>query len=337
MGAKVFANGLEVSGKASPHKTIAAFPDVCFTPPQTPATPPGVPIPYPSFGMSSDTEKGTSTVKVGGKPANLKNKSDLSKTTGTEAGSAPKKGIVSSKNTGKSFFNSWSMDVKFEGEPVIRFTDLATHNHGSPFNAPPWLHTASLSVGGNDCAHIVAEIHDYRQKKECPDGYQSHHMIENCSFTMTGARSVALKNLDSVGGSEGRQKRNLFQPDGNTHPGVNYDEYDAPCICLEGSKSDPNSEHGTAHAVNDDWADLNASDDRKWTYEDAREAAVDSIVEAKGLEDWEGECVGLVLDQYYQDTLGCTDSTEMVSPPGQSSAVEFDDGHGNMITAYELV
>ena len=35
----VFANGLEISGKAQGCKIIAAFPDVCFTPPQTPATP----------------------------------------------------------------------------------------------------------------------------------------------------------------------------------------------------------------------------------------------------------------------------------------------------------
>ena len=41
----VFANGLEVACKAQANKIIAAFPDTCFTPPQTPATPPGVPIP----------------------------------------------------------------------------------------------------------------------------------------------------------------------------------------------------------------------------------------------------------------------------------------------------
>lgn len=51
--ADVYANGLEISGKAVQAQTIAAFPDVCFTPPQTPATPPGVPIPYPSFGIKS--------------------------------------------------------------------------------------------------------------------------------------------------------------------------------------------------------------------------------------------------------------------------------------------
>ena len=45
----VFANGLEVSCKAQSSQIIAAFPYVAMTPPQTPATPPGVPVPYPTF------------------------------------------------------------------------------------------------------------------------------------------------------------------------------------------------------------------------------------------------------------------------------------------------
>jgi hypothetical protein len=93
----VFANGLEVSGKAVNAQTIAAFPDVCFTPPENPATPPGVPVPYPNFAIAGDTEKGSSTVFVKGKPINLKNKSDMSKTTGDEAGCAAKKGLITSR------------------------------------------------------------------------------------------------------------------------------------------------------------------------------------------------------------------------------------------------
>jgi hypothetical protein len=88
--------------------------------------------------MAADTENGTGTVFIGGKTVNIKNKSDESKTAGTEAGCAPKKGIITSKNTGKKYFHKWSPDVKFEGEPVIRFTDLATHNHGSSGNTLIW-------------------------------------------------------------------------------------------------------------------------------------------------------------------------------------------------------
>ncbi len=134
----VFANNLEVSCKKQSNKVIAAFPDVCFTPPQAPPTPPGVPIPYPSFGMDSDTDKGTGTVKIGGETINLKNNSHFTKTTGTEAGSASKKGIVSSKNTGKAKSQAYSMNVKAESKNICRFSDIETNNHGSPPNAPPW-------------------------------------------------------------------------------------------------------------------------------------------------------------------------------------------------------
>ena len=84
----VFANCLEISAKAQGCKIIAAFPDTCFTPPQTPATPPGVPIPYPNFGMDSDLTSGTGTVKIGGKEISQENSSYFSKISGDEAGCA---------------------------------------------------------------------------------------------------------------------------------------------------------------------------------------------------------------------------------------------------------
>lgn len=40
MANEVFANGREIACKAGSGKTIAAFPDTCFTPPENPATPP---------------------------------------------------------------------------------------------------------------------------------------------------------------------------------------------------------------------------------------------------------------------------------------------------------
>ncbi|MFL6607213.1 MAG: hypothetical protein ACJ8HF_03165, partial [Pseudomonas sp.] len=52
MANEVFANNMEVSCKAADGKSIACFPDVCFTPPQAPPTPLGVPIPYPNTGMA---------------------------------------------------------------------------------------------------------------------------------------------------------------------------------------------------------------------------------------------------------------------------------------------
>ncbi|HEX6842553.1 MAG TPA: DUF4150 domain-containing protein [Stellaceae bacterium] len=148
MSTNVYANNMEISSKAADGKSICAFPDVCFTPPQTPATPPGVPIPYPNTGMASDCTSGSQTVTIAGQEVMLKNKSFFKKSTGDEAGSAPKKGLITSTNTGKVYFNAWSMDVKVEGENVVRHLDLTTHNHSSPpgNEGAPWPHVSRMQV-----------------------------------------------------------------------------------------------------------------------------------------------------------------------------------------------
>jgi hypothetical protein len=159
MGNDVFANGREISCKSGDGKSICAFPDVCFTPPQTPATPPGVPIPYPNTGMSSDTTSGTKKVKITGKEVMLKNKSYFKSSTGDEAGCAPKKGVVTSKIKGKVYFTSWSMNVKFEGENVVRHLDLTTHNHASinP-NTPPTAHIDNMAADQvPDCEELKSK------------------------------------------------------------------------------------------------------------------------------------------------------------------------------------
>src|SRR5215471_8065132 len=104
MANQVYANMMEVSCKAANGKSICAFPDTCFTPPLTPATPPGVPIPYPNTGMASDTTDGYTSVKIGNQPVMLKNKSSFKQSTGDEAGSAPKKGLITSKIKGAVYF-----------------------------------------------------------------------------------------------------------------------------------------------------------------------------------------------------------------------------------------
>ena len=156
MSNEVYANTREVSCKQAAGKSICAFPDVCMTPPMTPVTPPGVPIPYPNTGMASDTTDGSTTVKISGEEVMLKNKSCFKKSMGDEAGCAPKKGVITSKNMGKVYFTMWSMDVKFEGENVVRMMDLTTHNHAGsmPGNTPPWPYTdkvATPAVPSCDC------------------------------------------------------------------------------------------------------------------------------------------------------------------------------------------
>lgn len=151
MANNVFANGRELACKAGSGKTICAFPDVCFTPPENPATPPGVPIPYPNTGFASDTTKGSKHVKISGKEIMLKNKSYFKTSVGDEAGCAAKKGVITSKNKGKVYFQAWSMDVKFEGQNVDRHLDLTTNNHASmPGDTPPWPFTDEMVIPPNN-------------------------------------------------------------------------------------------------------------------------------------------------------------------------------------------
>lgn len=178
MGNEVFANKREVSCKAGDGKTICAFPDVCFTPPTTPATPPGVPIPYPNTGMASDCADGSRTVKVGGQEVMLKNKSYFKRSTGDEAGCAPKKGVVTSKIMGKVYFNAWSMDVKIEGANAVRHFDLTTHNHASPpGQTPPFPEVEGMAIGvmvikcdpkWTPCQKKQAKAKCEQMNKQCP-------------------------------------------------------------------------------------------------------------------------------------------------------------------------
>jgi hypothetical protein len=152
MANQVFANGREVACKAGAGKTICATPDVCMTPPENPATPPGVPVPYPNTGLASDTTDGSRSVQISGQEIMLKNKSYFKTSSGDEAGSAAKKGVVSSKNKGKVYFIDWSMDVKFEGENAVRHLDKTTNNHGSPTanESIPWPFVDSMADGDID-------------------------------------------------------------------------------------------------------------------------------------------------------------------------------------------
>lgn len=198
MANQIFANNMEVSCKAATGKSICAFPDVCFTPPQTPATPPGIPIPYPNTGMASDTIDGSTSVKISSQEVMLKDKSCFKKSTGDEAGCAQKKGVVTSKNTGKVYFNSWSMDVKIEGENVVRMLDLTTHNHGSkPGNSPTWpyLDESAFNLPATcheDAARALIACKDFNNKQErCA-------ALEPLPYPKVTASGKPMQSLDST-------------------------------------------------------------------------------------------------------------------------------------------
>ncbi|WP_342376381.1 DUF4150 domain-containing protein [Myxococcus stipitatus] len=138
MGKKVFANGMEVAHQAGDAKVMAAFPDVCLSPPPPPAGP--VPIPYPNTSFAKDLKKGSSSVTVGGKPVALKGKSYYQTSPlGDEAATRNFGGSALTHTiTGKTYFQAHSMDVVMEGKNVCRHLDLTTSNHASyPGSTPP--------------------------------------------------------------------------------------------------------------------------------------------------------------------------------------------------------
>jgi hypothetical protein len=286
----VFANNLEIACKAQSNKVIAAFPDVCFTPPENPATPPGVPVPYPSFGMDSDTDSGTGTVKIGGETITQKNKSYYTKTTGTEAGCAAKKGVVTSSNTGKEYAEAWSGNVKADGEPVSRFTDVSTNNHASPVgNAPPWPKIGKLKVGKISCETILAnlgmKVHRYGDAhKECDSGQQSDHILQNACFQNSrGGQAISTVSA--------------------------YTMADAPCVCLEDG-TDTSTEHGRKTLAQGEWAKGQRAKNANPSYEEVREANMEAMKKAKNIPDGPKgkehpaiKCLRMVCDIHFKDMM----------------------------------
>lgn len=226
MANDVFANGREISCKKADGKTICEFPDVCFTPPENPATPPGVPVPYPNTAFAKDTAEGSKTVKISGEEVMLKNKSYYKTSTGDEAGSAAKKGMITSTNKGKAYFISWSTDVKFEGENVVRHLDQTTNNHASPNanGSVPMINQDGTAPPVQRQPCIVGTYDEIRN--QCPEGHQAHHIVPDYTArTGTRVQGMAgqnrIPNMPSFGGG--------------------------PSICLEGHARTPGSAHNIAH------------------------------------------------------------------------------------------
>lgn len=151
MSCEVYANGDEIACKAGDGKVIAAFPDVCLTPPPPPAGP--LPVPYPDTSFSKDMKEGSKTVKIKGEEVMLKDTSfyktsplgDEPATKGQGAG------VVTHVITGKTYFVAWSMDVQFEGQNVDRHSDMTTSNHASPTPNTP---SPALNLSKAEMAEI---------------------------------------------------------------------------------------------------------------------------------------------------------------------------------------
>jgi hypothetical protein len=322
MANEVYANGREVACKAGSGKSICCFPDVCFTPPQTPATPPGVPIPYPNTGMASDTTDGSKTVQISGKEVMLKNKSYFKKSIGDEAGCAPKKGVVTSTNRGKVYFNAWSMDVKFEGENVVRHLDLTTHNHNPyPGNTPTWPYCDALATGepGKGCKKernaVKANCSGKNEKEQCKDpgckaarkcmlaaykppkrGKHGLPKTAKCCPGETGHHAIPVQEFSIPGKPRGRPLNDSVK---------SYSEKLAPCVCAEGEdhkdyKNTPPyqlKEHGRlGNAFNQARETAIGSKDN-YCYSEINEAAALSVTEI--FPQCTAACIKTQLDNYH--------------------------------------
>jgi hypothetical protein len=280
MGNLVFANGREVSCKAADGKSICAFPDVCLSPPSPPAGP--IPIPYPNTGFASDTADGSKTVMISGQEVMLKDKSYFKKSTGDEAATKTLgMGVVTHQITGKVYFNSWSMDVKVEGENVVRFMDLTTHNHASvPGNSPTWPYIDKPAIpASHPCAKDAKKEAD-ACKEFTPHGGKDACKQRQLPRTKPSRRKAspeADRLADKVAANECLAARRCFlqpyDPSGCCDPqtphhlieasalhdtgrggkgsiplaGIsNYKEGKAPCVCAEGPTQNVGT-HGVMH------------------------------------------------------------------------------------------
>jgi uncharacterized protein DUF4150/HNH/endonuclease VII toxin of polymorphic toxin system len=326
MGNPVFANDMEISSKSMGGKSICEFPDTCFTPPQTPGTPPGVPLPYPNTGMASDTSDGSRSVKIGGSEVMLKNKSAFKKSTGDEAGCAPKKGLINSQNRGKVYFIAWSMDVKIEGENVVRNLDMTTHNHAcDPANGSvPCPHVAQQDLkefdkckddrkkikdnceddGSDQCpGHLAAPVGEQRDLYNPPKGdgpsrteqagTQATADAESskCAQAMRCFLRPHSPTKDEQGCCPGQTPHHIpptscIKNSSGNYPS-GYKYGNAPCVCLEGANQYVGS-HGMNHSAIDHLAETKLTSTTGKPVKDGSKCS---------LEDYNKACAAAVAQQ----------------------------------------
>jgi hypothetical protein len=351
MANEVFANGREIACKAADGKSICAFPDVCFTPPQTPATPPGVPIPYPNTAFAKDTTKGSKTVRISNQEVMLKNKSHFKKSTGNEAGRAPKKGIVTSKITGKVYFTSWSPNVKVEGKNVVRHLDLTTHNHGSePANTPPGPYIDTPAFDEEKCKaeknkekEICAQGNPDGSWKEMKDGKE----VIKCSDACKNAKAcVPIPKKDD--------KQKCCHPDNTGHhliedhwvkgnanfpmaqPGKGYDN--APCICVNPKRN--TGTHLDMHKIQGVYEEsflpgggrhIANHPSYGFTYGEGKEATLFAHRAIFGK--CEEGCIEAELDKYYgNDNNRPLNKPKRRQPIGQKNRIQTIKTYGKKVT-----
>ncbi len=319
MANDVFANGREIACKAASGKSPGCFPDVCFTPPdKTPATPLGVPIPYPNFALASDTTEGSKSVKISGKEVMLRDKSNFKKSSGNEAAKpTTKKGLLTSVVQGKAYFSSWSGDVKIEKENVVRHMDMTSHNHACVNPNALVIPYQDTQTPGKTCPNYQKDAVDacknpgsktaYRKVKAgknkgklVPSGLHCDEKCKKAKTCVLVAKEddkAKCCSPDTTGdhliedhmtaGAKDFEKK--FK---NKTPGL-YGG--APCMCVNRSRY--KGKHGIAHGVRGVIEDALIGQELK--YSKAKEMALLSFHLANENHECDLKCIEAQLDAFY--------------------------------------
>jgi hypothetical protein len=249
----------------------------------------------------------------------LKNKSYFKKSMGDEAGCAPKKGVVTSKNMGKVYFNAWSMDVKIEGENVVRNLDITTHNHSSlPGNSPTWPYldeAAFAPDSDHPCAKtakkVEAKCNKHLEKTKGGAVKRSESIAKMCADDKKGGCKDAMKCVltpkspsnccpDDSGKSptphhivpasqfhEMGDQASPLHVDADGEDKYSYSK--APCICVDGESHSVGT-HGKIHSATNSKTraavgvppNKQIPEDKRWPLGDAEKAGSEAVSEETG-------------------------------------------------------
>jgi hypothetical protein len=223
-------------------------------------------------------------------------------------------GVVTHQIQGKAYFVSWSMDVKIEGENVVRHMDMTTNNHASlPANAPPWMHLEEMSTSvQNACRRDIIEASDACEGQTPDDCSPRCHEKQKCLLVPKGTDSDRCCKPATTG-------HHMIEDHwvtGNSgfpmaQPGAGYNA--APTVCVDGGRFD--SEHGIMHCVQGLYEESfmpghpNAA--KPWSYRNGKEATLRAHRVTFQNSDCNPKCLEKQLDAFYG-----TDGDRPLNPPG---------------------
>ena len=293
MANDVYANGLEIACKAAAGKSVAAFPDVCLSPPSPPAGP--MPLPYPNTSYASDTTDGSTSVMISGQEVMLKDQSVFKKSTGNEAATRSLgMAVVTHTIQGEASFVAWSEDVKIEGQNVDRHLDLMVQNEQcNTANVLPWTYLDRMALAkstgkcNDEIDNVQGACGDLSQGIKCPP----RGNMGKEKYALTIEQDPCQRALRCMMVPFRKKSKSMCcdpqTPDhvvpasmffqvrrgGRKFTGcTDYVDHDAPCVCAEGGKS--HATHGLLGRARKSYMKKRKLDrQRTWSLGDAAKCA----------------------------------------------------------------